>query len=345
MTIHQETHHIDNGDGWQLALHRRWDPDRLDATRRPVVMVPGFAMNAHILGYHPRGPSIAGYIAAAGYDTWCVELRGQGHSVPSQPGASHRRGRASLRPRASRAHRRYGMADLGLVDLAAAIEGVCHLSHARADRVDVIGCSLGATLMFMQAAWWPTHRIARLINLGGPLRWTAVHPAMRALAALPAWGAIPVRGTRHLARAALPIAIRWPALLRLYLNPEICDLTRPDQLVLTVDDPSSAVNAEIARWINRADLIIDGRNLTHDVAHLRLPLLTIVASGDGIVPEATATSAHNAMRGADRTLIHAGTERRPMAHADLFISALAEAQVFKPLVAWLDRPDAAHTPQ
>lgn len=328
MTIHQETHHIDNGDGWQLALHRRWDPDRLDATRRPVVMVPGFAMNAHILGYHPRGPSIAGYIAAAGYETWCVELRGQGHSRPS-----HRSPRRM----------RHGMADLGLVDLAAAIEGVCQLSHAKADRVDVIGCSLGATLMFMQAAWWPTHRIARLINLGGPLRWTAVHPAMRALAALPGWGAIPVRGTRHLARAALPIAIRWPALLRLYLNPEICDLTRPDQLVLTVDDPTSTVNAEIARWINRADLIIDGRNLTHDVALLRLPLLTIIASGDGIVPPATAASAHDAMRGADRTLIHAGTERRPMAHADLFISALAEAQVFAPIVAWLDRAAADAT--
>ncbi|MCB9553609.1 MAG: alpha/beta fold hydrolase [Myxococcales bacterium] len=319
--IEQRTYYVDNGDGWRLALHRRFVPGRVDPTRRPVVMVPGFAMNAHILGYHPRGPGIAEYIAEAGHEVWCVELRGQGHSVRGPTG-----------------DRRYHLADLGLVDLAAAIEGVRRHSAVRADRVDVIGCSLGATFMFMQAAWWPTHRIARMVNIGGPLRWTAVHPALRALAQVPAaWGAVPVRGTRRMAKAVLPVAARWPALLRVYLNPEICDLSRPEQLVATVDDPSPAVNAELARWIRRGDLVIERRNLTEDVARLDLPLLTIVATGDGIVPEATAASAHDAMRAAPRSLIHAGSEQRPMAHADLFISSMAEAAVFRPIVDWLLR--------
>lgn len=313
------THYVDNGDGWRLALHRRQVPSRLDPTRRPVVMVPGFAMNAHILGYHPKGPGIAEYLALRGFEVWCVELRAQGQSIASRHAA-----------------RRFGLADLGTVDLAAAIEGVRRRSAVDAEQVDVIGCSLGATYMFIQAAWWPTHRVARLINIGGPLRWTAVHPLLRGLAvAPPLWSALRVRGTRRLARGVLPVVERVPQLLSVYMSPAICDLSRPEALVLTVDDPVPSLNREIARWIRDGDLVVDGRNLTADVARLELPLLTVVATGDGIVPEATAASAHDAMRRAARTLIHAGDEARPMAHADLFISDLAEAQVFRPIAEWL----------
>lgn len=317
--IERRTHYVDNGDGWRLALHRRWVPDRLDPARRPVVMVPGFAMNAFILGYHPNGPGIAEYLALAGFEVWCVELRAQGDSV-----------------RSSRASRRFGLEDLGTVDLAAAIEGVRRHSAVRDDRVDVIGCSLGATYMFIQAAWWPTHRIARMINLGGPLRWTAVHPVVKTLAAAPRlWSALPIKGTRRIARRVLPVVERVPQLLSIYLSPAICDLSQPDALVQTVDDPVPAINRQIAQWIRRGDLIIDGRNLTTDVGRLALPLLTVVATGDGIVPEATAASGHDAMRHPERSLIYAGDEQRPMAHADLFISELAEQQVFAPIARWL----------
>lgn len=317
--IEQRTFFVDNGDGWRLALHRRRVPDRLECGRRPVVMVPGFAMNAFILGYHPSGPGIAEYLALAGFEVWCVELRAQGQSV-----------------RGPRASRRFGLEDLGTVDLAAAIEGVRRHSEVRSDRVDVIGCSLGATYMFIQAAWWPTHRIARMINLGGPLRWTSVHPVLRGLAAAPRlWSAVPIKGTRRLARRVLPVVERVPQLLSVYLSPAICDLSEPDALVQTVDDPVPAINRQIAHWIRRGDLVVDGRNLTADVARLDIPLMTVVATGDGIVPEATAASAHDAMRHPKRTLVYAGDERRPMAHADLFISALAEDQVFEPIAAWL----------
>lgn len=320
--VELRTHFVDNGDGWRLALHRRHAPGRLDPSRRPVVMVPGFAMNAFILGFHPRGPGIAEYLALAGFEVWCVELRAQGQSVRSR-----------------RASRRFGLEDLGTVDLAAAIEGVRRHSAVQADLVDVIGCSLGATYMFIQAAWWPTHRIARMVNLGGPLRWTAVHPLVKGLAAAPPlWGALRIKGTRRIARGVLPVIERVPKLLSVYMTPAICDLSRPEALVQTVDDPVPTINRQIAEWIRRGDLLVDGRNLTTDVAGLGLPLLTVVATGDGIVPEATAASGHDAMRGADRTLIYAGDEQRPMAHADLFISDLAEDQVFEPVARWLGQP-------
>lgn len=317
--IERQTFFVDNGDGWRLALHRRRVPGRVDPNRRPVIMVPGFAMNAFVLGYHPRGLGISEYLAHQGLEVWCVELRGQGESIADRG-----------------ARQDFGLEDLGLTDLAAAIEGVCAHSEVAADKVDLIGCSLGGTFMFMQVAWWPTHRIARMVNLGGPLRWTAVHPALRALAvAPPLWGLVRIKGTRTLARTILPVAARVPGLLNVYMSPEICDLSEPATLARTVDDPVPSVNRQIARWIKRGDLILDGRNLTRDCGRVTLPLLTIVAVGDGIVPESTTCSGHDAVASADRTLVYAGSEARPMAHADLFISELAEEKVFEPLARWL----------
>ena len=317
MSVEREVFRVPNGDGWELVLTRYADPARLRPETRPVVMVPGFAMNSFILGYHPRGTSLADYLAGRGLEVWSADLRGQGESRDLGGG------------------RRFSLADVGLVDLAAAVEGVCDRSQVRADAVDAIGCSLGATYVFIQAAWWPGHRIARIVNMGGPMRWVAVHPFVRGLAAAPrAWGLVPLRGTRTLARRALPLISRVPGLLHIYLHPDICDLSQAHELTRTVDDPVPTINQEIARWIRAGDYVHEGRNLTEALTGLELPLLTIVANADGIVPEATVCSAHNVMTG-PRQILYAGEESRPMAHADLFISDPAEARVFAPLADWL----------
>jgi pimeloyl-ACP methyl ester carboxylesterase len=320
--LQRTTTHIENGAGWRLALHRYLDPEHHDATRRPVVMVPGFMMNSFILGYHPKGPGIAPYLAQRGFEVWAVDLRGQGASEHLS-GPKH-----------------YRIEDLGLVDLAAAIEGVLERTAGRDDAVDVIGCSLGATYMFMQAAWWPEARIARMVSLGGPLRWTAVHPAVKLIAAAPApiWRALRMRNTRAIARRGLPLAARIPKLLHLYMHPAICDLSEPEQLTQTIDDASPLVNAQIAHWVRAGDFKMNGRNLTNDVGRLALPLLSVVANADGLVPEDTVCSAHNVMDlSPRRDVLYAGDAARPMAHADLFISDPAPELVFAPLAAWLEK--------
>lgn len=322
--LERRTFYVDNGAGWRLALHRYRDPDTLDPARRPVAIVPGFAMNAFILGYHPSRRPLAAFLADAGFEVFCLELRGQGHAHPL---------------RGTRGGRTFGLADVGLVDLAAALDAVPRYSALAAGPIDAIGCSLGATYMFMQAAWRPGHRLRRLVNLGGPLEWVTAHPLVRALAQLPL-GFPAMRGTRTLARVALPAAARVPGLLDIYMNPRICDLRRPESLVNTVDDPVPRINFEIARWIRRRDLVLDGRNLTQDVGRLENPLLTVVANADGIVPEAVVrtgdtrigTPAHA------RHVVVAGDATTPMAHADLFISEPAEEAVFAPLARWLAAP-------
>ena len=61
--------------------------------------------------------------------------------------------------------------------------------------------------------------------------------------------------------------------------------------------------------IRRRDLLHAGRNLTTDVGQLDLPLLTVLANADGIVPEDTACSAHNVMVRAPRQIQRAAGRR------------------------------------
>lgn len=317
MTV-RSTSYVSNGEGWQLALHRFAPTVRPQPGRRPVVFVPGFAMNSFILGYHPSTTAIAGHLAQQGLEVWAAELRGQGQSQRVDGARS------------------FCLEQMGVNDLGVQIDEILARSETGAGEVDVIGCSLGATFMFMQAAWGQDPKIARMVNLGGPLRWTQTPGLVRAFSTLgPSLRMLPIRGTRRLARHGLPLASRVPGLLHIYLHPQTTDLSEPAQLARTVDDPHPRVNAQIARWIRTQDLLLGQRNLTESVARLHQPLLTVIASADGVVPEDTVASGHNAMVGAPRQLIRCGSRERPMAHADLFIGEDAPAQVFEPIAQWL----------
>jgi len=319
--LEKRTYFVDSGSGWRIALHRYRRLAALRADADPVVIVPGFAMNSYILGYHPTGRPLAAYLADRGYEVFCLDLRGQGAAHPTA------------------GHRRFGMSDVALTDLDAAVSAIPRHSTAGAPRgVTIVGCSLGATYMFMHAAWRSRPEVARLVNLGGPLRWDAVHPVVAALARAPA-GAFSIRGTRSIARAALPVLAKIPGLLDLYLNPALCDLTRPESLVHTVDDPVPRINAEIARWVRSKDLVLEGRNLSDDARGISLPLLTIIANADGIVPPETVRSGDRLVGtpASGRSVVVAGDASARMAHADLFISERAESDVFRPLADWLDR--------
>lgn len=320
-------HEVHNGEGWMLAL-RRTTTTELEhaerAPRRPVLIVPGYGMNSFIFGFHPTGRSLEAHLAWRGFEVWSVDLRAQGRS----------------RPVDGAANRRFGLEHLGLVDVPAALDYVRARSATGASRVDVIGASLGASIMFVTAAVHGHEGLGSLVSFGGPLRWERVHPALALAFASPTLaGMVPFRGTRALARLALPVLTRVPALLSVYLNTSVTDISRADEMVETVEDPVPQINAEIARWIAARDLTVRGVNVTEAVAALPNPLLSVVALSDGIVPPETARSAHHRSRAAVRELLEVGSRERPMAHADLFISRHSEREVFDPLARWLARQD------
>jgi pimeloyl-ACP methyl ester carboxylesterase len=316
-------HEVDNGHGYRLSLRRTRD-DQATARGAPLLIIPGYGMNSFIFGFHPRGTSLEGYLAGRGFEVWSVDLRGQARAVRTG------------------GDRRYGLADLALVDLPVAVDAVLAKSTTGAAVVDLIGCSLGASLMFGYVACRRgAQRAGRLVSVGGPVRWERVHPALSLAFASPTLvGLIPFPRTRRLAAAAMPLLARVPWLLSPYLHPGIVDLGHAASLAQTVEDPNRHVNREIAEWIRRRDLVLAGQNVCELLRDVANPLLTVIANADGIVPRETALWPHGAVGSPSKTVLEVGDASLPIAHADMFVSDPAPRLVFAPLADWLDRAPA-----
>ena len=321
-------HYAPNGDGWLLHLRRTVSPSRLREGSRPVVIVPGYGMNSFIFGFHPRGTSMERWLAEAGLEVWSANLRRQGDSRPQ----GSRPTPPSLRAYAE-------------TDVPAVVDAVLASSTTGADRVDLIGCSLGGSIVYAHLALVPDHRVAAVVAIGAPLRWTEVHPILRVAFSSPGLvGRIPLAGTRRLARAALPLLARAPFILSIYMNTEQVDLTYAKELTRTVDDPHPRVNRDIAMWIKARDMVLGGVNVTEALAGVDIPLLVVAANRDGIVPLPTTLSVVDAW-GGDAEVLNVGDDDVWYAHADLFVGDKAPEHVFTPIAKWLHAAREAEEPE
>ncbi|MFO0616715.1 MAG: alpha/beta fold hydrolase, partial [Polyangiaceae bacterium] len=312
-------HFVSNGEGWLLSLNQAWDPARLHPRRMPVLIVPGYGMNSFVFGYHRHGRSFEASLVEAGFEVWRVDLRAQGPSKRAGGG------------------RVFGLQHLARTDLGAAIAAALDRTKTRASVVAIIGASLGATLMFGHAALAGTARIGALVAIGGPVRWVRVHPLLRVAFASPTLvGLVPVRGSRAMARVALPhLLARAPSLLSIYMNAAHVDPSNVDELSKTVEDPSRHVNRQIAEWIARRDLVLDGVDVTAALPGIRAPFLSVAANADGIVPRETTEYTHERIGSRDRQHIVVGTPTLAFGHADVFTSDHSEEHLYRPVRDWL----------
>lgn len=309
-----EHHTTATPDGWSLSLIRVVRPGAPPGP--PVLFVPGYGMNAWVVQYHPTGPSFADVLLDAGFDPWGVDLRGTS---------------TARRTRSSAPVARFE--DMAALDLPAAI---AHLRRVTgAPRVHAIGCSLGGSLLYGHVALAADHGIDRLVAIASPLTWDR-SLARRAMALLlDTVGQVPVKGARHLARMALPLAARAiPGALSLYLNPRITDVSDAAALCRTVEDPMPAVHRALARWMV-SELRVGSRPVAPGLKHFDRPLLVLYGSGDGIVPQGPALSVVGATSGPVEVRKVEDPGGQPVGHADLFISDLAPELVFRPTARFL----------
>ncbi|HWL89304.1 MAG TPA: alpha/beta fold hydrolase [Polyangiaceae bacterium] len=320
-----ELYEVDNGAGWRISLKRI--PPNEDAVARarnegkklrPALIIPGYGMNSFIFGFHPRGLSLEGYLASRGIEVWSADLRGQGRAVCTW-GTD-----------------RYELADLS-DDVSIATRHVLAHTKTGAKEIDLLGCSLGAALMFGAIAQAPETPARCLVSVGGLVTWVKVHPALRAaFYSSRLIGAIRLRHTRELAGLALPTLARYaPRILSVYLNASSTDTSQASTMVQTVEDPNPHVNRNIARWIAERDLIMRGTNVSRALATMRHPFMCIVANEDGIVPPETARSPYDAIGSEDKEFLAVGDASFPMAHADLFLSTGCQDKVFEKLARFL----------
>jgi len=315
----EERHFVHNGDGWLLGLKQTYEPRALEPSRRPVAIIPGYGMNAFIFGYHPRGKSMEAYWADKGFEVWSMNLRAQGNS--KRVGGK----------------KQYGFYDAAVTDLGAAFDFIVRNTRTEAGRVDAVGCSLGGTYLYTNLALSPKKNIlGSVVTIGAPLQWVEVNPMLKAAFASPrVAGMLAIRGVRPFARLTMPLLTRIPRLLQVYLHPEIVDTSRMKEMIQTVENPNRTINRQIAEWVKRGDLVVRGVNVTEAVADAKNPLLVVLSNADGIVPEATALSARHKMGSSVKDILCVGTKEVPVAHADLFVSDIAQEWVFEPLAQWL----------
>lgn len=311
---------VDNRDGWRLEVRHYHAPDRVEPGRPPILLIPGYGMNTFVLDYHPSDISMVQFLVEDGWDVFTANLRGQGNS----------------RPQRGKGYPDFGFVDVARLDLPAVIEHVLQESVGDSETVVGVGCSLGATYLYSYLALHPgEHRLDRMVSVGGPLRWVEQHPLMKvAFYSETLAGAVPFKGTRALAKRLLPVIKNVPPLLSIYMNARDIDLRDAEVLTNTVDDPIPSLNAEIARWVKRRDLTVGRVNVTDAMRGVEIPLLSIAANRDGIVPIDTALSATKHWGGPTDSHI-AGDTNRWFAHADLFINRRARSEVFEPLADWL----------
>ncbi len=315
-------HRLDNRAGWELDLKQFVDPEHHDPSRRPVVMIPGYAMNTFILSYHPAGTSMVEYLCRDGFEVWTANLRGQGDSRLVSHGI------------------RYGLRELALEDLPRVFDYVNQHSHSTADLVDAVGCSLGASFLYAYLAHYQDSQpLGSLVSIGGPLRWNETHPLMKVMfASARVAGSARVTGTRQIARMLLPFVRHAPSLLSIYMNAAEIDMAKAGQIVNTVDDPVPWINVQMARWMKNKDLVVGGLNVTEALEGLELPVLCVLANADGIVPPATALSIRDVAAPGSVDVLEVGDDDVWFAHADLFAARSAQAKVFEPLREWLAKP-------
>jgi len=306
-------------DGWALELWRHAPARRDEPTRAtPVLLVPGYAQTPHLFGVHPRGPSLLETLLAAGFEAWTLHLRGTGQSRPRHGGA----GPVSLAAYADE-------------DLPAALGVVLEGREAAGGRAFVIGSSLGGSVVYGYLARCGAARIAGVVALGAPLRWESPHPILRALFASPQLAArAPMDGASRLFTGAFPRLGRagW---LAPYVNPAHVLVEDARTLMGAVTDPSPSVNAEIAAWLARRDLVLAGTDVAAALRRITVPLLVVTANRDGLVPPAAARSAAEAWGGDDSEVLEVGTRDDWFAHADLFVAPTAPTRVFAPVARWL----------
>ncbi len=317
--LQRERFEVDNHQGWTLVVKRTVSPTHHRTGQRPVLLLTGYGMNDFILGFHPQGRSMIRCLAEAGFEVWTGAMR-------RQRGSRRQRRRAGLP----------GLRAFCAEDMPRLIEGVLAHTTTGADSVDLVGSSLGGSVVYGHLAVCPDTPVGSVVAIGAPLHWEELHPAMRVLFSserLAGW--LPMVGTDRLARWLFPVVSYLPGLLSFYMNVDHIDMSEAAQLTRTVDEPDRRVNRDMVAWMRSGALVLDGVNVTEALADQTRPLLVILANRDGIVPRSAAEAAMGAWGGTDRTLVEIGDDEDWYAHADLFIAPEAPKLLFEPLAAWL----------
>ncbi len=317
-----EIHFAHTEDGWRIAV-RRYRPERPNGGD-PVLVCHGIASNSTGVDLTDE-LSLGRALAAAGHDTWLLELRGRGMSG---------------KPRLFGKHRfDWSFDEYVERDAPAAIDAILRAT-GRAG-VHWVGFALGAVVGYgvlqdaRQAA-----RVRSAVAIAGPVSYRLQRKYLFH------W---PLRNLRWLRHAALmrllaPLAGYWrPVLLH---DPEnISGAVIRRFLVNASADFSENEMLQLGDWIaNDCFRSIDHRrDYRKDLEKITTPILFVAGNKDRIAPPPSVKDAHDAVTSADKKFVIASRGQSfssNYGHLDLVIGRSAPKEIYPLVVEWLDAHQA-----
>ena len=312
------------------AVHaqERREASRLDPeTRGTVLLVHGYGQNRY--AWHLPSRSFANHLAAAGFDVWNLDLRGQGRS------------------RLVGAPTPHALHEYIEEDLPRAIAEI--VATTGREGLFLIGHSLGGLIGYAGAPIFPQH-IRGLVTIGSPYLFTRGSNTLRflsyAAAALERVGlefgreAIPLKlvaqgmnaARRYMESPLYPIGLRgWHAGA---IEPEIL----AEHLEHAFDIASIQVMLTMFSWsggafggrVGGGASKRDGMTYAERFEASRVPLLVIAGTGDDMAPPASVEPAYLRSGSPDKSY-----RELPLGHIDLLVGTDAPRSTWTIVDRWL----------
>lgn len=318
-----EIHFAVTADGWRIAVTRYRPAAGAGAPGfDPVLLCPGPGGNRLMFDLTEK-TSLARHLAAAGFDTWIVELRGRG---------------LSTRPRLfSRYRYDWSFDEYVEHDLPAAIDAV--LRATGRDRLHLVGASYGGAVCYAllgDPAW--AGKVASAVTLAAPATFRSQGKYLFS------WPLRNLRWLRHkfLMRLLAPLAgYRYmPSVRLLYEKENVSGEVIRRFMVNAIANFAGNELLQYGDWLagDHFRSIDHRRDYRAAMASIRTPILLIAGNKDRIAPPRSVKDASELCGSSDKRFVIASRGQAMKAnygHLDLLIGEHAAADVYPLVKRWL----------
>ncbi|MCL4414581.1 MAG: alpha/beta hydrolase, partial [Actinobacteria bacterium] len=283
----------------------------------------GFAGTGLIYDLGPRW-SLARYLAASGFDVFCVDLRGRRRSWPMEgPDPSLQ----------------WSFDDFVERDLPAAVDAACNA--AGADSAFWLGMEMSGQMLYAAAISGTTTRVRGGITFGSPALTppSAKVPGVTSAPRGRRGGRVPFRSGARPAGPILAYA-RSKQLDSSFRMAHTNPLPVARYFRNGVPDESLVLADQFRDWVTHGVMCsLDGSTVWSDhLDAVDLPLLLVAAAADLQRPPGAVEATANAIGGSDTTFVRAGKDHGfalDYGHDDLLVAEAAVADVFPLVRGWL----------
>lgn len=324
MTLRYRRHPVETRDGWRLALYRA--TSRTPRVGRPVLLLPGANSNHLGFGQDPAR-SLPGVLRARGMDVWLLDFRGSrssryaGNGDPSGPSVT---------------------LDLKLQhDLPAALDSI--RQETGSERVDLVGHSLGGTLVYLHAGGAGRDEVGRVVTVNSPATFRDFFGLLSPLLRGPASALAPFAA--RLSGLGVDRLVRIPGLGRAlsrkhFRKGSLTLAEREAWFARAVEDMAGGELAQLMLWIGERRLVdMNGGDYEERLARVRAPVLVLAAAGDLVIPEAAVREGFERLGTEEkefRLLGRAHGDESDYAHSDVLLAPSAARDVHPKIAEWLE---------